>query len=404
MGTLALLGRSLRHRDYRLFFFGQLLSLHGTWMQNLAQAWLVYRLSHSSFMLGLVGFLTLFPVLVLGFYGGAVADRVDRRRLFLLAQTLAMLQATVLALLTLTGQVQLWHILLLAGLLGFVHAFEIPARHAMVAALVPREDLPNAVALNSSLFNLARFLGPVTAGWVVDWTSEGVAFAINAVSFVAVILSLLAMRGQGTPLPDAPRRGGVLDGLRFAWRRPHLRRALVLIGLASLLAAPYVVLLPVVADQVFGGGAGRLGYLVGAAGFGAFLGALNLARQEGDEALGQRIGVAGVVAGGGLLGFAMADQLFEGVLMLVAVGFGVTSLVAATNTYLQLAAPDRLRGRVMSLFSVIFIGMMPLGNLLVGALAEVIGVGYSLAIMGGGTTLAALRFLGQVVRERQAQD
>ncbi|WP_297528077.1 MFS transporter [Thiohalobacter sp.] len=383
--------RSLRHRNYRLYFLGQLVSLHGTWMQNLAQAWLVYRLTESSFMLGLVGFLSLAPVLLFGLLGGAVADHLPRRRLFVWAQALAALQALALGMLTLAGTIEVGHILLLATLLGLVHAIEIPARHALVAELVPRQDLPNAVALNSATFNLARSLGPVTAGWLVGLVGEGWVFVINAASFLFVIAALLRT-DLADDRPAGLRRGGVLDGLRLAWRTDALRRPLLLVGAVALFANPYLVLMPVFAREVFGGAAEQLGLLVGAAGLGALLGALRLARREGTDGLEGMIGLAGLSLGAALLLFSRTPVLVLALPVLALVGFSLTSLVAATNTFLQLHAPDALRGRVMSLFSVIFIGLSPLGNLLAGSIAEGLGVRLTAAVLGLVVLAAAIGF------------
>lgn len=368
-----LLTRAFRHRNFRLYFAGQLLSLHGTWMQSVAQAWLVYRLTGSSFMLGLVSFLNLAPVLVLGLFGGAVADRHSRFRLFWVTQTLAMLQAFTLAALTLSGRVQVEHILVLATLLGIIHAFEIPARHALVAGLVERAELPNAIALNSSLFNLARFMGPALAGALVAWLGEGPVFVINGLSFLAVLLALAAMR----PRPAMHVRAGGSEspwaGLHFAWRQPALRWALSLVSLISLVGTPYLVLMPVFAREVFGGGAQQLGFLVGAAGFGALIGALRLAQREHSAGLERVIVISGLLSGVGLLLFSLANSLGLALAALPVIGFSITSLVAGTNTFLQLQAEDALRGRLMSLFSVVFLGFAPLGNLLAGSAAHQIG-------------------------------
>lgn len=377
-----LLLRSFRHANFRLYFVGQLLSLHGTWMQSVAQAWLVYRLTNSSFMLGLVSFLNLAPVLLLGLFGGAVADRYSRFRLFWVTQTLAMLQAFTLGALTLSGHVQVVHILVLASLLGIVHAFEIPARHALVAGLVERAELPNAIALNSSLFNLARFLGPALAGALVAWLGEGPVFILNGLSFLAVLLALAAMR----PRPamhvrpsDTGGGGDIWAGLRFAWRQPALRWALSLVALISLVGTPYLVLMPVFAREVFGGGAQQLGLLVGAAGFGALVGALRLAQREHNAGLERVIVSSGLLAGIGLLLFSQAGSFALALAALPVVGFSITSLVAGTNTFLQLEAEDALRGRLMSLFSVVFLGFAPLGNLLAGSVAHQIGAPHTVA-------------------------
>lgn len=377
-----LLTRSLRHRNFRLYFFGQLLSLHGTWMQSVAQAWLVYRLTDSSFMLGLVSFLNLAPVLVLGLAAGAVADRYSRYRLFWTTQTLAMLQAFVLGALTLSGYVQVSHILVLAALLGIIHAFEIPARHALVAGLVDRAELPNAIGLNSSLFNLARFLGPALAGLLIATLGEGPLFIVNGLSFLTVLLALAAMRPRPTMHVRHAGGGGPWAGLRFAWRQPPLRYALALVALVSLAGTPYLVLMPVFARDVFGGDAQQLGLLVGAAGFGALLGALRLAQREHHKGLERVIVVSGVLAGIGLLLFSQAGSFVFALASLPVTGFAITSLVATTNTFLQLEAEDGLRGRLMSLFSMVFLGFAPLGNLLAGSAAQHIGAPHTVAVCG----------------------
>jgi MFS family permease len=374
------LTRAFRHRNFRLYFLGQLLSLHGTWMQSIAQAWLVYRLTDSSFMLGLVSFLNLAPVLLLGFVTGAVADRYSRFRLFWITQTLAMLQAFVLAALTLSGQVQVAHILVLAATLGVIHAFEIPARHALLASLVERTELPNAIALNSSLFNLARFLGPALAGALIAAFSEGLVFAINGLSFLIVLFALFAMRPRPAMHARPADSGGPLAGLRFAWRQIAFRYALGLVALVSLTGTPYLVLMPVFAREVFGGDAQQLGLLVGAAGFGALLAALRLAQRDKTVGLERVIVVSGVLAGIGLLLFSQAGSFGFALATLPLVGFGITTLVAATNTFLQLEAEDSLRGRLMSLFSMVFLGFAPLGNLLAGAAAQQFGAPHTVLV------------------------
>lgn len=376
-----LLIRSFRHRNFRLYIAGQLLSLHGTWMQSIAQAWLVYRLTDSSFMLGLVSFLNLAPVLVLGLFGGALADRYSRFRLFWMTQTVAMLQAFTLGALTLSGHIQVIHILVLAGLLGIVHAIEIPARHAMVAGLVERAELPNAIALNSSLFNLARFLGPALAGALIALVGEGPIFIINGMSFLTVLLALAAMRPRPAMHVRPAVSGGPWAGLHFAWRQPALRWALALVGLISFAGTPYLVLMPVFAREVFGGGAQQLGFLVGAAGFGALMGALRLAQREHHSGLERVIVNSGLVASGGLLLFSQVDSFVYALMTLPLVGFAMTSLVAATNTFLQLQAEDALRGRLMSLFSVVFLGFAPLGNLLAGSAAQHFGAPHTITVL-----------------------
>ncbi|MFP5507356.1 MAG: MFS transporter [Gammaproteobacteria bacterium] len=383
------LTRAFRHRNFRLYFLGQLLSLHGTWMQSIAQAWLVYRLTDSSFMLGLVSFLNLAPVLLFGLVAGAVADRYSRFRLFWISQTLAMLQAFALAALTLSGQVQVAHILVLATTLGIIHAFEIPARHALLASLVDRTELPNAIGLNSSLFNLARFLGPALAGALIAAFGEGPVFVINGLSFSAVLLALFAMRPRPAMHVRPRESGGVLAGLRFAWRQIRFRYALGLVALISLFGTPYLVLMPVFAREVFGGDAQQLGLLVGAAGLGALLAALRLAQRAHGQGLERVIVVSALLAGIGLLLFSQAGSFATALCVLPLTGFGITSLVATTNTFLQMEAEDGLRGRLMSLFSMVFLGFAPLGNLFAGSVAQHLGAPHTVLACAAFSLLGA---------------
>ena len=395
------LRRSLRHREFRLYFFGQMVSLHGTWMQNVAQAWLVYRLTNSSFMLGLVSFVSLVPVLVLGLVGGAAADRFPRRRLFLITQLLSLGQALTLAVLTLGGVVTVGQVMALAMVLGLAQAFEIPARHTLLAGLVPREDLHNAIALNSSLFNLARFVGPAVAGWLVALVGEGPVFLINALSFLAVVAALLAMRPPAAPPVTGHTTGSRIgEGLRYARTQPPIRRALALVAVASLTGVPYMVLMPVFARQVFGGGPGILGVLLGAAGAGALVGALYLAQRQRSEGLERVMGAAGILAGLGLVAFSRTHALVAALAVLPVVGFAMTTLVASTNTFLQLSAPEALRGRVMSLFSVLFIGLAPVGNLSAGALAHALGAPFTVGVLGAVCCGAALVYTLRGRRQR----
>lgn len=379
---IADLFRSLRHRNFRLYFAGQLVSITGTWMQNVAQAWLVYRLTDSSAMLGIVAFSGLAPILLLGLPAGLLADRISRRRLLLGAQFIAMLQAFTLAALTLGGKIQVWQVVVLALVLGVVHAAEMPTRHAFLAELVPRGDLPNAVALNSSLFNIARFLGPAAAGWLVAIASEGLVFLINGGSFAAVVLVLLTIRVGENIRPGGSKWLGFIDGLRFAWRTPALRRGLLLLTFLSLGGTAYSVLMPLFADRIFGGGAETLGHLLGTAGGGALLAALRLAYLGGRQPLEHDIAAATLVAGMGMLSLSFIEQLWLAFPVLMVLGFCLTTVVASIVTLLQLNTPRELRGRVMSLFSVLFIGVTSVGNLMAGLIAEQAGVAATVALFG----------------------
>jgi MFS family permease len=395
VGPLLVVFRSLRHRNFRLYYLGQLTSLHGTWMQTVAQAWLVYRLTNSSFMLGLVSFFNLLPVLLLGLLGGVTADRFSRRRLMIVAQSAAMLQALLLGTLTLGGWVRPWQILVLATLLGIVQAFEMPARHSFINGLVPREDLANAIALNSGAFNVARFLGPAIAGWLVLWYGEGTVFLINAASFLAVLTSLLLIRE--TAAPRLHSDGSVMqhlhEGLQFAWQRPRIRAALLMVSAISLLASCVLVLMPVFAKEVFASGPRVLGLLFGATGVGALAGALRLAHRRSYAGLDATIGVAALIASVSASLFAQIDVLWLALLILVLAGAGQVSAVASANTLIQLTAEDEVRGRVMSLFAIIFIGFMPFGSLLAGVLAHSLGAPATVTLFALFCAMAAMVYL-----------
>ncbi len=374
--------RSLAHQNYRRYYFAQLVSLNGTWMQHVAQAWLVYRLTDSSFMLGLVSFIGLSPILFFGLLAGSLVDRFSPRTILVTAQTISMIQAALLAVLTLAGQVEVWHVMLLAGMLGFGQALEMPSRHSFIAGIVPRRDLSNAIALNSSLFNSARFIGPAIAGFVVAAVGEGWVFAVNAVSFVVILVALIHIRTPDTGPQDPNRDKSISGGIRAAWAILPVRRTLLLITAISLAAAPYTVLMPVVAREIFAGDASLLGLLLGAAGSGAFLAALWLASRRGVQQYVLRISVAGMLAGMLILLFGQSVVFWISLSLLAVIGFCLTTVVASSNIFIQLQIPDELRGRIMALFSVMFIGMTPIGNLVAGAVAEWLGVVVALTING----------------------
>jgi MFS family permease len=381
--------RALRHRNYRLFFAGQGISLVGTWMQTMAQAWLVYRLSGSSLALGLVGFAGQIPVFLLAVFGGVVADARNRRAIMLWTQALSMLLALAAAALTLSGIVQVWHVMLLAVGLGVVNAFDIPARQAFVIDMVGRQDLHNAIALNSSMFNSARVLGPTLAGLLVPLVGEGWCFLLNGASYLAVMASLLLMRLP----PDTPKPAGasawrrVGDGLTFAAHHTAIRTVLLLTGVSSLLGMSHATLMPVFADRILGGGPGTLGLLMGAAGLGAFGGAMLLAARRDSLGLGRWIIRAGVGFGLSLAVFSMSRQLWLSAALLAPVGFCMVVMMASANTLLQQTTPDGYRGRVMALFSMMVVGMSPFGALLAGTLAHLIGP--RLTVLAGGLACVA---------------
>jgi MFS family permease len=387
--------RALRHRNYRLFISGQLISLIGTWMQSVAESWLVYRLTGSAVLLGVVGFANRIPVLLFSTVGGAVADRYNRHHIVIATQASSMCLAGLLAFLTLTHRVEVWHLMAIATALGVVNAFDIPARQAFVVQLVAREDLPNAIALNSSMFNGARIAGPAIAGVLVATVGEGWCFFGNAVSYIAVILGLLAIRVPPARTARRPESAlaHIAEGFRFALGSRPIRALLLLLGLVSLMGSPYAVLMPIIADQTFHAGARGLGILMGAAGVGAFIGALSLARRTTLRGYGRSIGFAAVGLGISLVAFAAAPYLWLAIVCLIPVGYAMMTEMAATNTLVQSMVPDALRGRVMAMYSMMFMGMAPVGALLAGFLAEQLGAAGTVALGGTFCIAAGLLFL-----------
>jgi MFS family permease len=358
-------------------------------MQSVAQAWLVYRLSGSAALLGLVGFAGQIPVFLLAPFGGAVADARGRHPILVATQTVSMLLAFVLAGVTLAGHVQVWHVFAIAALVGMVNAFDIPARQAFIADMVGRGDLVNAIALNSSMFNGARIVGPAVAGVLVASIGEGWCFLVNAVSYVAVIAGLLAMRLDARPRPAAGRStlANIVEGFRHVARTPPIRALLLLLGLVSLAGMPYAVLMPVFAERILHGGPRTLGLLMGASGVGALAAAGLLATREGVQGLGRWVALASAGFGFSLLLFASSTSLWLSVAALVPAGFCMMLQMASSNTLIQAMVPDALRGRVMAIYSMMFMGMAPFGALWAGMAADRIGAPATVA--GGGLVCIA---------------
>jgi MFS family permease len=388
--------RSLGHKNYRLFYSGQFISLTGTWMQMVAQSWLVYRLTGSAATLGFVAFAGQVPGFLLAPVGGALADSFSRHRILIATQTLAMLLALALAILTLTGSVAVWHVYVLAALLGVVNAFDIPARQAFVADLVSRDDLVNAIALNSSMINGARLVGPAMAGVLVATIGEGWCFFVNALSYVAVLAGLLRMRvakreTDATAERHSPVRR-IVEGFSFVGRTGPIRALIVLLGLVSLLGMPYTVLMPVFADRILHVGASGLGMLLGAAGVGALAAALLLLARRGVRGMGRWVAFSSAGFGASLILFSQVQVFWLAVAVLVCVGFTMIIQIASSNTLVQAMVPNELRGRVMAVYSMMFLGMAPLGALVAGWLAERVGAANTVAIGGAGCVLSALVF------------
>jgi MFS family permease len=390
--------RALSHRNFRLFFAGQSVSLIGTWMQQVAMVWLVYRFSNSALLLGLVGFCGQIPVFFLAPLAGVVADRVNRHRLLLLTQTLAMLQAFLLAYLTLTGQIEIWHLIALSLFLGVVNTFDMTGRQVfMLEMLDTRADLPNAIALNSSVVNGARLVGPAIAGLLIAWVGEGLCFLLNGLSYLAVLAALLAMRLE--PRASRPRTRLLHDlqgGLRYAFGFPPIRAILLLLALISLMASPFSVLMPLFVGDYLQGGSETLGFLMAASGLGALSAAVYLASRNTVLGLGTRMTLASAGLGGSLIAFTFARSLPLAVLIAFLTGFCMMVQMTASNTVLQTIVDDDKRGRVMSFYTMAFLGMAPFGNLLGGALAGAVGLLDALRVAGGCCAAGAFLFALQL--------
>ncbi|MBU8898577.1 MFS transporter [Corallococcus sp. M34] len=387
--------RALGHRNYRLFFSGQSVSLIGTWLTRVATSWLVYRLSGSAMLLGVVGFCGQLPTFLVAPFAGVLADRWNRHRVLVWTQVLAMLQSFALAALALSGVIAVWHIVVLSVVQGVINAFDIPARQSFVVEMIDaREDLPNAIALNSSMFNAARLLGPSVAGALVAAVGEGGCFLIDGFSYLAVIASLLAMRVR----PRAPNAqhqhvlSELREGFRYAYHFPPIRTVLALLAVMSLMGTPYTVLMPIIASKVLQGGANVLGWLMAASGLGALIGAIFLASRRSVRGLGRVIVTTAAVFGVGQLAFSLSRGLVLSLVTLVATGFGMMVTMAACNTVLQTIVEERMRGRVMSFYSMAFMGTVPFGSLLAGSLASRVGAPFTIALGGAACIVAAVLF------------
>jgi MFS family permease len=395
-GGLAFMWRALNHRNYKLFFSGQTISLIGTWMTRIATSWLVYRLTSSAFLLGVVGFAGQIPSFVLAPFAGVLVDRWNRHKLLIATQILALLQSLALAILTLTGLINIWHVVLLSVFQGLINAFDMPARQAFVVEMVEkREDLANAIALNSSMVNAARLLGPSIGGVIIAAVGEGWCFMLDAISYLAVIASLLAMK----IIPRMTKRTGnanVLQQLREGWwyafKFAPIRNVLLLLAIVSLVGIPYTVLMPVFANEILHGGPNTLGLLMAASGVGALAGAMFLAARKSVLGLGKYIPLMAGAFGAGLMAFSFSRALWLSFVLMIVTGLGFMVQMAASNTVLQTIVEEDKRGRVMSFYTMAFMGTTPFGSLLAGSVAEKIGAPYTLFFGGVGCVLGALWF------------
>ncbi|MFO1204171.1 MAG: MFS transporter [Burkholderiales bacterium] len=387
--------RAFRHRNFRIFFAGQAISLIGTWLQVVALGWLVYRLTGSALMLGIAAAAQQLPALFLAPLAGVVADRVNRRRLLLATQAAACVQAIVLALLALTGHIGPWHVVALALVYGVIHATETPTRQAFLLELVQdRADLPNAIALQSMMFNGARFIGPSLAGLVLAASSEGWCFLLNAVSYVATLIAYARVRVPARPAQtsQADWLGDLAAGIGYALGFAGTRYLLALVAVVSFFSAPWQPLMPKFAAEAFGGSSRTLGFMIGAVGLGALAGTAMLARRASVRGLDGAIAAAATAAGLAFAAFALSDRLSLSLALLVVFGCGLVFTVAGCNTLLQTIVDEDKRGRVVSLHVTAFLGVAPIGNFLWGAVSEKVGVHWTVLVCGSALTVAGLWF------------
>lgn len=384
-GRYAHAWRALRHRNFRLFFTGQSISLVGTWMTRIATSWLVYRLTGSALLLGVVGFAGQIPTFILAPFAGVLVDRLNRRNLLVWTQILAGVQSLAMAALTLAKVITIHEIIALSAFQGLINAFDMPGRQAFLVQMVEeKHDLGNAIALNSSMVNMARLIGPALAGIVIAAVGEGYCFAIDGFSYVAVVVSLLMMTIQVAPLRRATN--SMVEQLREGWSyvtRSHpIRTILTLFALLSLMGMPFVVLMPIFASQVLHGGPHTLGFLMGASGVGALVSAISLALRKNVRGLTSMIQISAAVFGAGLVLFGLSHNLLLSLFLMTVVGFGMMQGMAASNTVIQTLVPEDKRGRVMSYYTMAFVGMAPFGSLLAGSLAHRFGAPHAIMITG----------------------
>ena len=390
---------AFRSRNYRLYFAGQSISLIGTWMTRLATSWLVYRLTDSAFLLGVTGFLSQIPALFLSPLAGVWVDRWDRHRAMVITQVLAMLQSLALAALTLSGHVSMPWVLFLTLMQGLINTFETPARQSFVIQMVEdRADLSNAIALNSSIVNAGRLVGPAIAGLVIAAYGEGFCFLIDGLSYIAVVYSLLAMKNLRPGLRNPPKHvwQELTDGWRYIVGSAAIHWILLMLGLVSLIGMPFSVLMPIVADKVLGGGAHTLGFLTAATGLGALACAVTLAMRQSVVGLGRSLGFAALLLGGSLILFGLSRSFWWSMVLMFGAGYGMMQQIVGSNTILQTIVADDKRGRVMSFYSMSVFGFLPIGSLFAGSIAARIGAPETLILGGALCVLASVWFFGRL--------
>jgi MFS family permease len=377
--------RAFKYWNYRLWFSGQGISLIGTWMQRIAMGWLVYRLTNSAFLLGMVGFVSQLPILLITPFAGVFIDRWSRYNVVLIMQILAMIQAFVLAILVLLGAIQMWHVMVLSVILGIINAFDMPARQSFVIEMVDKkEDLGNAIAMNSTMFNGARLFGPSLAGLLIALVGEGICFLLNGVSFIAVIASLLMMKIKPRKIIESQASvfQELKHGFSYVYNSPPIKAILLLLGSVSLLSMSYTILMPIIASQTLHGGPSTLGFLMAATGIGAIAGALYLASKTSVLGLERWISKATAVFGLGLVAFSLSRMYWLSMLLMLFVGFGMMVQMACCNTVIQTIIDEDKRGRVMAFYTISFMGTAPFGSLLAGAVASKIGAPNTIFLSG----------------------
>nr|WP_321376701.1 MFS transporter [uncultured Bacteroides sp.] len=387
--------RSLRYRNYRLFFSGQSLSLIGTWVQRIAIPWLVYRLTGSAFLLGFVGFAGQIPTFILAPFAGVLTDRLNRYHIMIVSQILSMIQALALALLFFTNTIEVWNVLLLSVIQGCINAFDTPARQSFVIEMVEdKNDIGNAVALNSSMFNGARLVGPSIAGVLIASLGEGACFLINGISYIFVVISLLLMKvkPQEKKRKDTNIIKEFKEGFTYTFGFPPIRSIIILLTLISLMGMPFSVLMPIFAKDIFHGGSHIFGFLMGASGVGALIGAAYLASRKSVVGLEKLIPLAAVVFGLGLVSFSLSSSFPLSIILMIITGVGMIIHTACSNTILQTISDNDKRGRVMSFYTMAFMGTAPIGSFLAGSMASMIGAPATLLIGGIACVIGALVF------------
>jgi len=395
--------RAFKSRNYRLYFTGQSISLIGTWMQKTAVSWVIYTLTHSTFMLGLTLFASQFPSFLFSLMGGVVSDRYNRFRVLLATQVASMIQAILLAVLILANHYQVWEILGLSVLLGIINAFDVPARQSLVYEMVEdKNDLPNALALNSSMVNLSRLIGPAIAGIILEALGDGACFVGNAMSFVAVIASLLMMRLPKYEAKPHPKNvfGELREGFSYLKRAPSISFILVMLALMSLMVLPYTTLIPYYARDVFHGTARTFGIIDSFIGLGAFSGAIFLASQKPGANLKMILFINTIIFGAGLLLFSHEHNYYLALLFVTIAGFGMMSQITVSNTLIQTTVNPNMRGRVISFYAMAFFGMQPLGGLLIGAISKWVGTPNTLMGEGVAALLVAMLHWRYLRREK----